>query len=89
MPTVADRYAAMSEDVRQRYALDVDASPFTGLDYKAALAEFDRWLAEHDREVSAKALEDAAEQMDYGIAYTGPAREWLTARAAEIREGKR
>lgn len=25
--------------------------------------DFDRWLAEHDREVAAKALEDAAEEL--------------------------
>lgn len=63
--------------------------------------EFDRWLAEHDREVHAKALTDAAEDVEFRpfewTRHGNPtmrangeaeASTWLEARAAEIREGK-
>lgn len=40
------------------------------------------WLAAHDREVAAKALEDAAGNWEGAVS-----RAWLRARAAHIREG--
>lgn len=54
-----------------------------------------RWLAAHDREVAAKALEDAAENFRFGRltgvfpSREGYTQEWLRARAAALRtEGK-
>lgn len=64
------------------------------------VAEFDRWLAEHDREVAAQALEEAAgawQRGDWAYAprYADPVKEriangqyvgeWLRARAKEGR----
>lgn len=54
---------------------------------------FDRWLAEHDAEVRAKAVEDEAdwiEQYNLGplIEYSGTWASRLRARAAAIREGR-
>lgn len=48
--------------------------------------DFDRWLAAHDAEVAAKALEDAADHVS-GIdgRRDDAARDWLRARAAGIR----
>ena len=52
---------------------------------------FDRWLAEHDREVAAKALRDAAQDsqmgpVSYGWSASGIA-SWLKGRAKQIEKG--
>ncbi|GAB3166945.1 hypothetical protein GCM10027059_26700 [Myceligenerans halotolerans] len=69
-------------------------------DIPGQVAEFDRWLAEHDREVAARALEATARAWQRGEwanapRYADPAREriataqhvteWLRARAKEGR----
>lgn len=54
-------------------------------------AEFDRWLAEHDREVRAKAIEDAAADIlkaqHFGHIVASTTARDLEKRAAAIREG--
>jgi len=58
-------------------------------------AQFDRWLDAHDREVAAKALEDAADHLEEafgeraaGVTLSTPSSRRLRARAARIREGQ-
>lgn len=52
-------------------------------------AAYDRWLAAHDAEVAAKALDGAAHAMlaDAGSIWREPV-DWLRAQAAGIREAK-
>ncbi len=57
-------------------------------------AEFDRWLAEHDRQVKAEALREAADSYVLGhIAYMGfqpgYTQKWLRARADALEEAAR
>ena len=56
------KYAPTTGEVRRRYAYARSGKP--GHKNQGAVAEFDRWLAAHDAEVAAKALEDAADQID-------------------------
>lgn len=85
-------------EVRECYALCG-----SGLDFKRVANErreaFDRWLAEHDREVAAKTLRDAADEVDLDLRLTAVRRitlhdaasatqEWLTARADRIAHGE-
>ena len=59
---MADKYTPTTDDMRQCY---VDQNTEGEYGYwdggKIAAAEFDAWLAEHDAQVAAKALRDAAE----------------------------
>lgn len=57
--------------------------------------EFNRWLAEHDRQVKAQALEEAADDVwaQFGPTVMGPGDlddvyfpEWLRARAQQLKE---
>ena len=84
------------EDVREWYIAGRRThNPFAS---DAALVErFDTWLAEHDREVAARALRDAAKDATYGGRVSldrlpAPGRRsiasWLRARADQIGKGK-
>ena len=65
-------YTPTTDEVREAYPHASILPPFYSPEHVPAveskLAEFDRWLAEtlaaHDREVAAKALEDAADQIN-------------------------
>lgn len=75
---MADEYTPTTEDVREAWAkrnalyrstsltsighrahVATNADRYSAEDY----AEFDRWLAAHDREVAAKALREAADEV--------------------------
>lgn len=51
---------------------------------------FDRWLAAHDAEVRAEALEEVANEWadKNGMSWLSMQARWLRTRAAEIREGR-
>ena len=75
------------EDVREWYIAGRRThNPFAS---DAALVErFDTWLAEHDREVAAQALRDAAGSAIPRRALAQGTRDWLRAHADQIEEGK-
>jgi hypothetical protein len=97
---VDDEYTPTTDEVREwtRVAGN-EVAPWMEAEYGE---QFDRWLAAHDREVAAKALEDAAENIEIRLTVavsadgrpikvlkegtTETAREWMRNRAAEIRE---
>ena len=62
---MADKYTPTTDDMRQCY---VDQNTEGEYGYwdggKIAAAEFDAWLAEHDAQVAAKSLRDAADVLD-------------------------
>lgn len=84
-------YTPVLEEVRDRYQ---DGRIWDGPAYDdendmdAPRREFDRWLAAHDAEVAAKALEDAADEAETATESRGSLlwAMWLTARAAALRE---
>ena len=75
------------EDVREWYIAGRRThNPFAS---DARLIErFDTWLAEHDREVAAQALRDAAGSAIPRRALAQGTRDWLRAHADQIEEGK-
>lgn len=91
-----------TDQVRDGYAHDgLDYERYTKERYEAQAAslyaEFDRWLAAHDAEVAANALEEAAMRADSdwgefayigadGLITYGTVPEMLNDRAAEIRK---
>ena len=82
------KYTPTTEYVRDFYAkftpsILIDRRP-NG--YERAEAEFDRWLAEHDREVAAGALRDAAGSAIPRKALAQGTRDWLRARADQIKD---
>ena len=99
------KYTPTTEYVRDFYAkftpsILIDRRP-NG--YERAEAEFDRWLAEHDREVAARTLRDAAldwqtrawantprhaDRIADRMAASQYACDWLRAHADQIEEGK-
>ena len=86
-------YVPTADDVRDRYAdARVGVGEWTRFDESVkravedAYAEFDAWLAAHDAEVAAKALEEAASSPIPREALTNGTRTWLRARAAEYRK---
>lgn len=88
-PTTAHVRAqyARQENYDSYYEGDLFDTP----DGQVSAGEFDQWLAEHDAETKAVALEEAAEAYRAGL-LAGPflgrydyARQWLLARAAEHR----
>ena len=57
--------------------------------YRIHPDEFDRWLAEHDREVRTAAFEEAAGYFgENQMTREGDVKEWLRNKAAAIREGR-
>ena len=58
-PSTEDDLTLTIEDVRYRYAYESRYQEVLESD----LAEFDDWLAAHDREVAAKALRDAVDEL--------------------------
>lgn len=84
-------YTPTTEDVRDVWldAMTETSEYFDALRPAEALARFDRWLETHDREVAAKALEDAAAHLPFTYMGVGAtwhqAQEALLARAAELR----
>ena len=86
------------EDVREWYIAGrrthnpfaSDAALVESFDtWRAALVErYDTWLAEHDREVAAQALRDAAGSGIPRRALAQGTRDWLRARADQIEEGR-
>ena len=72
------KYAPTTGEVRRRYAYARSGKP--GHKNQGAVAEFDRWLAAHDAEVTAKALERGVDELgvyvgdedgDYWTGYRG------------------
>lgn len=64
-------YTPTLDEVREEWCLsvqDVDMDGSIVVSYDEVAARFDRWLAEHDRQVVAKALEDAAAVWTQGAA---------------------
>ena len=51
------------EDLRDIYAHTEFAPPYDRASQEELEAEFDAWLAAHDREVAAKALRDAVDEL--------------------------
>ena len=81
-------YTPTTKAVRTNYAMTMLRVGRKDIDPYSA---FDRWLTEHDREVAAKALRDAAQDshmgpVSYGWSASGIAG-WLRARAEQIEEG--
>ena len=79
-------YTPTTEQVRSHYVFD------QGDVWRRERGEaFDHWLAAHDREVAAKALEDAAGDFEAYVESGAPVgagttpEKWLRARAASLR----
>lgn len=89
---MSEPYTPTTEEVRDWYghrnrATHQPVGEFYKIMLTGAVAEFDRWLAAHDREVAANALRDAAE--DGEIQDNRPwVHWWLTARADQIENGE-
>lgn len=90
---MSDEYTPTTAQVRDGFAIDPIAEyhdPLTNHTEPGRRA-FDRWLAEHDREVAAEALDDAADAY-YNNVSGSKSRPWarmfLRERAAIIREGR-
>lgn len=82
-------YVPTTGQVRGFWASDGKHQPAAkSYDYIEAADEFDRWLAKHDRDVKAEALEEAASSPIPREVLTNGTRAWLRARAAEYRKGK-
>ena len=84
-------YTPTTEEVRMAYGdarcVDPDAPAHSRGCPQAE--EFDQWLAEHDRQVKAEALEAAADAARRLIANKqGGFSHWLRDRASKIREGR-
>lgn len=60
-PEPTEQYTPDAETVCEQYTRE--QPPHLGT-VREKRAEFDRWLAQHDAEVAAKALEDAADALD-------------------------
>ena len=92
---MSDEHTPTTEQVEDGFAHDPDSEYRNPVGYGAEVAAnrraFRSWLAVHDREVAAKALEDAAEFLGKGQVDGIPGialprvREWLRAYAADIR----
>lgn len=95
---MTDKYTPTTDGVRRTYFLfrhAKDRALKQDPDNSDAIDEFDRWLADHDREVAAKVLREAAERVEplSGAPLpTGPSRgqvaDWLRDRAADIESGE-
>jgi hypothetical protein len=90
-PEPRDEYTPTTDEVRAEYVTNrAIRVPTT----TPVASEFDRWLAAHDREVAAAALDKAADEFRSGQItglFTGRdqyPREWLRQRADKIREGR-
>lgn len=89
-------YVPTTEDVRDWYAHKGGStlSPYYASKLTRRMNEFDAWLAQHDAEAQATALEEAADEMEGGFnadtlnLERRQIKRWLRARAARIREGK-
>lgn len=77
-----DEYVPKTQEIREAYRYETggDGCSVRG---DEAYPEFDRWLAAHDAQVKADALNEAADM----FAITGRLEmmTWLRARAAEVR----
>ena len=94
-------YTPTTDDVRDEWIESGQGSPTVRLHAGAA---FDRWLAAHDTQVAAKALREAADELDLpGSTATGyyaseqdsgyrdaerDAKQWLRARAEQAKEDR-
>ena len=85
-----NEYTPTTAAIRESHAFTTQ-SKIAGATFGQGLAEFDRWLAAHDREVAAKALTDAATLLEpfSGIGLANGANRtdvanWLRARAAAL-----
>lgn len=93
---VMSDYTPTTDEVREDFAY-----PWEGFkqDREGRLAAFDRWLADHDREAAARALEEAADDWQRGEWANAPRRldqvqeriangqhvgDWIRARAARL-----
>lgn len=80
-------YIPTTDEVRAMY---VTGTPPHRVSVTQGNAEFDAWLAEHDREVQARALEEAADVFEWArddvdyAAFQG----WLRDRAIEMRAAR-
>lgn len=85
-----------TEDVRRDYReYDLAGGTLEEQDEERARndARFDRWLAEHDREVKAQALQEAADRLEaLDKPWESPLYEstilWLRASAQQLKENK-
>lgn len=87
--TVADHTPTIGE-VRDTYA--DDQAKYRGRGVENAYADFDRWLADHDRRVRAEALRNAApiigkSHVEVALGGADYVRGWLTKRANMIERG--
>ncbi|WP_019148799.1 hypothetical protein [Timonella senegalensis] len=87
-------YTPTTKQVREWYT-HRNGEGFYAKRLRSRAQEFDRWLAEHDREVKAQALEEAADDVwaQFGPTVMGPGDlddvyfpEWLRARAQQLKE---
>lgn len=79
---MSDQYTPTTDEVRDHW---VNAG------FEGDTDSFDRWLAEHDSEVAAKALRDAATEMREILRFRtlgAPSDEWLERRAASIEQAE-
>lgn len=85
-------YTPTTEQIRYRTIVGADPNDLSD-DERSDLEEFDRWLAQVEREAAARALEEFADQMATGHnpetlnAERRAIKREARARAAEIREG--
>lgn len=78
-------YTPTTEEMREWYVRRDRTGRSSRKEYEL---EFDAWLAQHDREVRAQALEDVADAIDADPAFRDPLRlraDWLRARAEKER----
>ena len=85
---MSDNYTPSTAVVRAYYVVGSFDGPFMTPD--EAESQFDQWLAEHDREVAAKAVEGASEDIPplpswHQRSYM---KHWLRDRATGIREAR-
>ena len=90
-------YTPTTAEIRGHYSWK-SSSIVGALEYSEGLSEFERWLAAHDAEVAAKAIEDAGAQYSEYEAFIASdghmslrrhdksVDEWLRDRAAEYRK---
>lgn len=83
-------YTPTTEQVRDAWTdqrcMDLDGDHAEGCSSGKA---FDRWLTEHDQQVKAQALEEAADRMDADPEFRDPLRlksQWLRDRAQQLKE---
>lgn len=86
---MADEYTPTTDDVRMAWALS--RRDWIGPEF--IVPQFDRWLAEHDREVRVTELEAVATELEEREALEAKRRRWsvsaqgLRMRVAAIQEG--